>query len=125
MSAVCDHPLLSTLGNGAADIFSVFSSINNVKNGAQLALGELFGRLRASPAYDLFTSIQSTSRSLPRLPRRTTGAGIFVATVVVGAVAYKVPFTLTRRPFLRDVITYLIAAAWVNQPPHLPLHTLI
>ncbi|EDQ90217.1 uncharacterized protein MONBRDRAFT_31967 [Monosiga brevicollis MX1] len=71
------------LGNGAPDIFSVYSSINNVQNGAQLALGELFG------------------------------AGTFVTTVVVGTVGYVVPFTVTRRPFLRDVITYLIASIWV------------
>jgi hypothetical protein len=32
------------LGNGAPDIFSVYSSINNVDNGARLALGELFGK---------------------------------------------------------------------------------
>ena len=31
-------------GNGAPDIFSVYSSINNAKNGIQLALGALFGR---------------------------------------------------------------------------------
>eukprot|EP00056_Hartaetosiga_gracilis_P005052 m.80796 g.80796 ORF g.80796 m.80796 type:complete len:729 (-) comp12032_c0_seq5:116-2302(-) len=69
-------------GNGAPDIFSVYSSINNADNGVQLALGELFG------------------------------SGIFVTTIVLGAVAYKFPFTLTRRPFIRDVVTYLIAASW-------------
>eukprot|EP00049_Salpingoeca_infusionum_P006060 m.100790 g.100790 ORF g.100790 m.100790 type:complete len:697 (-) comp13183_c0_seq3:4403-6493(-) len=70
------------LGNGAPDMFSVYSSINNVQDGIQLALGALFG------------------------------AGMFVTTVVVGTVGFVVPFTLTRRPFLRDVIAYLIAVSW-------------
>eukprot|EP00040_Diaphanoeca_grandis_P022589 m.121796 g.121796 ORF g.121796 m.121796 type:complete len:803 (+) comp28879_c0_seq2:256-2664(+) len=68
-------------GNGAPDIFSVITSISNSpgNEGASLALGSL------------------------------AGAGIFVTTVVVGLVAYTVPFKLTRRPFLRDVATYLTA----------------
>ncbi|EGD75575.1 hypothetical protein PTSG_06644 [Salpingoeca rosetta] len=69
-------------GNGAPDIFSVYSSINNAKNGVQLAVGALFG------------------------------AGTFVTTVVVGTVSFYYPFALTRRPFLRDVSTYLIATTW-------------
>ena len=44
------------LGNGAPDIFSVYSSINNVDNGARLALGELFGT----------SSLVTTCHSLPR-----------------------------------------------------------
>jgi len=39
---------------------------------------------------------------------------MFVTTIVVGVVAFYVPFTLTRRPFLRDVITFMIATAWAN-----------
>ena len=42
---------------------------------------------------------------------------MFVSTVVVGSVAYFVPFTVTRRPFLRDVVTYLISAIWVRLLP--------
>lgn len=40
------------------------------------------------------------------------GAGIFVSAVVVGAICIKTPFTLTSRPFLRDVIFYLAAVMW-------------
>jgi sodium/potassium/calcium exchanger 6 len=71
-------------GNGAPDIFSVVTSIVNSKGntGAALAIGELFG------------------------------AGMFVTTVVVGTVGWTVPFTVTRRPFIRDVCCYLGAAAW-------------
>lgn len=71
-------------GNGAPDIFSVVTSIVNStgNKGASLAIGELFG------------------------------AGMFVTTVVVGAVGWTVPFTVTRRPFLRDVLCYIAAATW-------------
>jgi len=34
------------LGNGAPDIFSVYSAIANTDDGIKLALGELFGVLR-------------------------------------------------------------------------------
>ena len=40
------------------------------------------------------------------------GAGIFVTTIVVGAVAFLKPFVLTQRPFLRDVIFYTVAVYW-------------
>ena len=40
------------------------------------------------------------------------GAGIFVTTVVVGAISFTGPFTLTYRPFARDVLFYLGAVAW-------------
>jgi len=39
----------------------------------------------------------------------TKGAGIFVTTIVVGGVVFSFSFTLTQRPFLRDVIFYIIA----------------
>eukprot|EP00053_Salpingoeca_punica_P013705 m.124009 g.124009 ORF g.124009 m.124009 type:complete len:675 (-) comp16276_c0_seq2:426-2450(-) len=70
------------LGNGAPDIFSVFSSVNHVKDGFNLALGELFG------------------------------AGVFITTVVIGTVAVISPFKVTRRPFIRDACCYLIATAF-------------
>ena len=41
-----------------------------------------------------------------------SGAGIFVTTIVVGAVTITNPFTLTQRPFLRDIIFYMFAAYW-------------
>uniref|UniRef100_A0A3B3TNT0 Solute carrier family 8 member B1 n=1 Tax=Poecilia latipinna TaxID=48699 RepID=A0A3B3TNT0_9TELE len=40
------------------------------------------------------------------------GAGIFVTTVVAGSVALVKPFTVASRPFLRDVIFYMIAVFW-------------
>jgi len=70
-------------GNGAPDIFSVYASIKQGGEGTKLAVGELYG------------------------------AGVFVTTAVVGSVAIAVPFTLTRRPFIRDVVCYLTAAVWL------------
>ena len=40
------------------------------------------------------------------------GAGMFVTSVVVGSVAIVKPFTLTQRPFLRDIIFYQIGVFW-------------
>lgn len=41
------------------------------------------------------------------------GAGIFVTTVVAGSIFLTQPFRMVKRPFVRDVIFYLTAAAWV------------
>ena len=38
-----------------------------------------------------------------------TGAGMFVTTIVTGAVSIYKPFTLTQRPFMRDVVFYIFA----------------
>ena len=51
---------------------------------------------------------EASSLSSPTLP----GAGIFVTTIVVGVVTITKPFTLTQRPFLRDIIFYMFAAYW-------------
>lgn len=40
------------------------------------------------------------------------GAGIFVTTVVAGSVALVKPFSVASRPFLRDVIFYMVAVFW-------------
>lgn len=40
------------------------------------------------------------------------GAGIFVTTIVAGAISFTRPFKMVERPFLRDVIFYLAAAFW-------------
>ncbi|XP_035021527.2 mitochondrial sodium/calcium exchanger protein [Hippoglossus stenolepis] len=40
------------------------------------------------------------------------GAGIFVTTVVAGSVALVKPFAVASRPFLRDVIFYMVAVFW-------------
>lgn len=45
-------------------------------------------------------------------PLTSTGAGIFVTTVVAGSVALVKPFTVASRPFLRDVIFYMVAVFW-------------
>ena len=37
---------------------------------------------------------------------------MFVTTIVVGAVTISKPFTLTQRPFLRDLIFYMAAVYW-------------
>ncbi|XP_076452300.1 mitochondrial sodium/calcium exchanger protein-like [Babylonia areolata] len=70
-------------GNGAPDIFSAIAAIGSAKAGdAGLAIGALFG------------------------------AGVFVTTVVVGAVAAVRPFDVMQRPFLRDVVFFLAAVFW-------------
>ncbi|XP_051278809.1 mitochondrial sodium/calcium exchanger protein isoform X2 [Dicentrarchus labrax] len=40
------------------------------------------------------------------------GAGIFVTTIVAGSVALVKPFAVASRPFLRDVIFYMVAVFW-------------
>ncbi|CAL8347944.1 unnamed protein product [Lota lota] len=40
------------------------------------------------------------------------GAGVFVTTVVAGSVALVKPFSVASRPFLRDVIFYMVAVFW-------------
>lgn len=41
-----------------------------------------------------------------------SGAGMFVTTVVVGAITFVSTVTLTTRPFTRDVLFYLGAVSW-------------
>ena len=45
--------------------------------------------------------------------RDGAGAGTFVTTVVVGIIAISTGFTLTRRPFLRDILLYLGAVIYI------------
>jgi sodium/potassium/calcium exchanger 6 len=74
---------LLAFGNGAPDIFSALAAINQPNiKRASLAFGALFG------------------------------AGMFVTTIVVGAVVISKPFMLTRRPYMRDLIFYLAAVYW-------------
>lgn len=42
-------------------------------------------------------------------PAALAGAGVFVTTVVAGGIALVKPFTAASRPFLRDVIFYMVA----------------
>ena len=37
---------------------------------------------------------------------------MFVSLIVVGAICITTSFTLTSRPFLRDVIFYILAVTW-------------
>lgn len=41
------------------------------------------------------------------------GGGVFVTTVVAGCICIVKPFELMKRPFLRDVIFYIIASYWI------------
>ncbi len=70
-------------GNGAPDVFSAIAAVGNSKGGdSGLAFGALFG------------------------------AGVFVSTVIVGLICFIEPFYSVQRPFLRDVIFFLISAFW-------------
>jgi len=78
---------LLALGNGAPDLFSTYSAIqsNTEQNeAAALAIGEMFG------------------------------AGMFVVAIVVSAlVCMAGGFRISRRPFLRDLLVYLLAVIWL------------
>ena len=45
----------------------------------------------------------------------SSGAGVFVTTVVAGTIAIIQPFDAMQRPFLRDVIFFLAATFWAFQ----------
>jgi len=65
-------------------------------------------------APDLFSSFSAISQEAPELSLGAIlGAGIFVNTVVVGSIAILTSFKLTRRPFLRDIIFYMLAVSSV------------
>jgi len=40
------------------------------------------------------------------------GAGVFVTTVVAGTISVVTPFTAMQRPFIRDVIFYIVSVYW-------------
>lgn len=69
---------LLAFGNGAPDVFSAISAVANMKNGD---VGMVFGAL--------------------------LGAGVFLTTVVAGAVTLVGSFHAMERPFLRDIIFYI------------------
>lgn len=58
------------------------------------------------------TGLTSSNNKYDNLFSFYTGAGMFVTTIVVGAVVISKPFTLTRRPYMRDLIFYLAAVYW-------------
>jgi sodium/potassium/calcium exchanger 6 len=62
-------------------------------------------------APDVFSSFTAVTTQSPDLSLGALiGAGIFVNTLVVGTIGIITTFTLTRRPFLRDVGFYLCSA---------------
>uniref|UniRef100_A0A8C4T9N9 Solute carrier family 8 member B1 n=1 Tax=Erpetoichthys calabaricus TaxID=27687 RepID=A0A8C4T9N9_ERPCA len=65
-------------------------------------------------APDLFSAVAAFSdpRTAGLAIGALFGAGIFVTTVVAGGVALMKPFTMASRPFLRDVIFYMVAVFW-------------
>ena len=118
MTGVCAEGVtFLALGNGAPDIFSAIAAFSNPHT-AGLAVGALFGRHRVSHTHkdnkttwsclNMKTWLASSRSSLPP----STGAGIFVTTVVAGSVALVKPFTVASRPFLRDVTFYMVAVYW-------------
>ena len=60
----------------------------------------------------------STNSSIHRFiclsihPFSSSGAGMFVTTIVVGSVVLSRPFSLTQRPYMRDLIFYIAAVYW-------------
>ena len=72
-------------------------------------------RMTGKPAWLLehyLVSPFTLSPPHPLNPHPSTGAGMFVTTIVVGAVTISKSFTLTQRPFLRDLIFYMAAVYW-------------
>ena len=71
-------------------------------------------RFKSFLSLNINVTLSSLPLSLPPSlsPSLPPGAGIFVTTIVVGVVTITKPFTLTQRPFLRDIIFYLFAVYW-------------
>ncbi|XP_042343613.1 mitochondrial sodium/calcium exchanger protein [Plectropomus leopardus] len=79
---------------------------HNVAGVTFLALG--------NGAPDIFSAVVAFSRphTAGLAVGALFGAGIFVTTVVAGSVALVKPFAVASRPFLRDVIFYMVAVFW-------------
>jgi sodium/potassium/calcium exchanger 6 len=69
---------LLAAANGAPDMFSAIAAFSGESTSADLGTGLIFG------------------------------GGIFITTCVFGAVAFVAPFTLNRRPFIRDIVFYVV-----------------
>merc|ERR1719412_1033626 len=62
-------------------------------------------------APDIFSALAGISAARPELVFGSLfGAGIFVTSVVAGAVCVTKPFKLMERPFLRDLSFYIMSA---------------
>ncbi|XP_028314152.1 mitochondrial sodium/calcium exchanger protein isoform X2 [Gouania willdenowi] len=79
---------------------------HNVAGVTFLALG--------NGAPDIFSAMAAFSRphTAGMAVGALFGAGIFVSTVVAGSIALVKPFAVASRPFLRDVIFYMVAVFW-------------
>ncbi|XP_072244113.1 mitochondrial sodium/calcium exchanger protein isoform X1 [Leuresthes tenuis] len=106
--------LFFILGLSASKFFcpnlsAISSSLHlthNVAGVTFLALG--------NGAPDIFSAMAAFSRphTAGMAVGALFGAGIFVTTVVAGSVAMVKPFAVASRPFLRDVIFYMVAVFW-------------
>ena len=72
---------------------------------ASLALGALFGKSGPAGGVGQREWVQG-GLSTPSSP---PGAGVLVTTVVAGGIAILRPFTAASRPFLRDIVFYMVA----------------
>uniref|UniRef100_T1J5C7 Sodium/calcium exchanger membrane region domain-containing protein n=1 Tax=Strigamia maritima TaxID=126957 RepID=T1J5C7_STRMM len=90
----------------ALDVIAKFFKLShNVAGVTFLAFG--------NGAPDIFSSLAGISQMRPELVIGALfGAGIFVITIVAGSIILVAPFDMMQRPFLRDVIFYLIAVFW-------------
>ncbi|XP_055062707.2 mitochondrial sodium/calcium exchanger protein [Misgurnus anguillicaudatus] len=87
-------------------ISSTLRLTHNVAGVTFLALGN--GAPDVFSAMAAFSRPQTAGLAIGAL----FGAGIFVTTVVAGGVALVKPFTVASRPFLRDVIFYMVSVFW-------------
>lgn len=92
-------------GNGAPDVFSAVVAFSNPRT-AGLAIGAIFGKGTPLPCPH---GVTFWSCGMFPCPTVLAGAGVFVTTVVAGGIALVKPFTAASRPFLRDVIFYMVA----------------
>lgn len=82
-------------GNGAPDIFSSVVAVLGVDTPkVHLVLGQLLGMFRLGLEHLLIVAI---------------GAGMFVTTCVVATIVIVRPFHVMRRPFVRDILFYIVA----------------
>ncbi|KAJ7423707.1 Sodium/potassium/calcium exchanger 6, mitochondrial [Willisornis vidua] len=103
----CDRVTLCPLGTMPGEINSeyhqTFSLMSPLHGVTFLAFG--------NGAPDVFSAVVAFSdpRTAGLAIGAIFGAGVFVTTVVAGGIALVKPFTAASRPFLRDVIFYMLA----------------
>ena len=86
-------------------LLTIFRLSQNIAGITILAFG--------NGAPDIFSSLAGVGSNRPELVFGALfGAGMFVTTVVAGAICWLKPFDLMKRPFLRDISFYLIAVFW-------------